>query len=100
MSQLTLLLQRYVAALETGLAVTNDARDRNEYHERLSAAAEIAEAIDVRDLGRAASIVHSEEPAIGWSQLGGPDVSRSFMVFAAALQSARLEGAPDAGFGH
>ena len=103
MDSLAGLVQRYIACLEAGAADAQEYRDRANYAERLSAAGEIAAALNKGDLGRAASIVYTEERAIGWGHLagvsGGP-ARDAFAKLRAEVKDARLRDRPDAGFGH
>jgi hypothetical protein len=91
----------YIAALSSAVATVHDASDRTHYFERAAAAAEVRQALEHDDLGRAGAILNEERRAIGWSRFvgtGGRAAHDAFYVLDRAVLEARLKGAPSATF--
>src|SRR5437762_14111389 len=93
------LLETYASALRDGLSAVDEPTARSHYFERVAAAAEIRDALDQDDLGRAGGILNGERRAIGWGWFAGPSgdaAHEAFLELDAAVMEARLKDAPDA----
>ena len=95
------LLETYASALRDGLSAVDEPTARSHYFERVAAAAEIRDALDQDDIGRAGGILNGERRAIGWGWFAGPSgdaAHEAFLELDAAVMEARLKDAPDADF--
>lgn len=101
MSDLRALLNAYITALNAGASDVGDVRARNLYMASLSAAGEMRQALDCSDIGRIASILHTETHSLGWDRFAGThgnEATEAFRAFSAAVKAERLRDAPDAQF--
>ena len=95
------LLETYASALRDALSAVDEPTARSHYFERVAAAAEIRDALDQDDIGRAGGILNGERRAIGWGWFAGPGgdaAHEAFLALDAAVMEARLKDAPDADF--
>ena len=95
------LLETYASALRDALSAVDEPTARSHYFERVAAAAEIRDALDQDDIGRAGGILNGERRAIGWGWFAGPGgdaAHEAFLELDAAVMEARLKDAPHADF--
>ena len=99
MTNLRSLLDRYVAALNSGAEAAADPLERFDYAQALAAARRMQAAIDARDLGRLAAELHEETRTSSWTHLPGEHgaaIHDRLHRLNDAVLRARLEGRPSA----
>lgn len=85
------LIAAYAALLRDGYSATNDTQERAEYERRLSASAQMLEAVRRSDGVRFRSLLTEEALSHGWGFLAGPGGVSIRAAFQAMVVQARIE---------